>query len=172
MANLRQIAKKLDEAIDQSALKTGIDRFSSASARLDAGLAQIDPILKDLSSPVDHRPATDIGQADPANQHRRRRSRAPVQQAAERPRRSQHGRDHPEAADPGGAARQLQRDGDRRPRRPWRSSRPSCQRPVLRRQGLTRSVLITRGVSIAIASPASVRNRRRQRPPWTDRTSS
>ena len=63
MANLRQIAKKLDEAIDQAALKTGIERFASASARLDAGLAQIDPMFKDLSAPVDHRPATDIGQA-------------------------------------------------------------------------------------------------------------
>jgi phospholipid/cholesterol/gamma-HCH transport system substrate-binding protein len=63
MANLRQIAKKLDEAIDQAALKTGIERFSSASARLDAGLAQIDPVFKDLGAPVNHRPSTDIGQA-------------------------------------------------------------------------------------------------------------
>jgi phospholipid/cholesterol/gamma-HCH transport system substrate-binding protein len=63
LANLRQIAKKLDEGIDQVALKTGIERFSAAATRLDSGLAQIDPILKDLSSPVDHRPATDIGQA-------------------------------------------------------------------------------------------------------------
>ena len=63
MANLRQIARKLDEAIDQAALKTGIDRFSSAAARLDAGLAQIDPVIKDLGSPVNHRPATDVGQA-------------------------------------------------------------------------------------------------------------
>ncbi len=63
MANLRQIARKLDESIDQAALKSGIERFASASARLDAGLAQIDPVLKDLGAPVDHRPATDIGQA-------------------------------------------------------------------------------------------------------------
>ena len=63
MANLRQIAKKLDEAIDQAALKNGIERFSSASARLDAGLAQIDPVFKDLGAPVNHRPSTDIGQA-------------------------------------------------------------------------------------------------------------
>ena len=63
LANLRQIAKKLDEAIDQASLKTGIDRFSSASARLDTGLAQIDPILRDLSSPVNRQPSTDIGQA-------------------------------------------------------------------------------------------------------------
>jgi phospholipid/cholesterol/gamma-HCH transport system substrate-binding protein len=63
MANLRQISKKLDEAIDQAALKTGIERFASASARLDAGLAQLDPVLKDLGATVDHRPVTDIGQA-------------------------------------------------------------------------------------------------------------
>jgi phospholipid/cholesterol/gamma-HCH transport system substrate-binding protein len=63
LANLRHLAKKLDESIDQAALRTGVDRFSAAAARLDSGLAQIDPILKDLSAPVDHRPATDIGQA-------------------------------------------------------------------------------------------------------------
>ena len=63
IASLRQIAQKLDNAIDQSALKTGIDRFSSASARLDAGLAQIDPVLKELGAPVDQRRSTDIGQA-------------------------------------------------------------------------------------------------------------
>ena len=38
------------------------------SARLDADLALIDPVLKDLSSPVNHQPTTDIGQAVPANQ--------------------------------------------------------------------------------------------------------
>jgi phospholipid/cholesterol/gamma-HCH transport system substrate-binding protein len=63
MANLRQIARKLDEGIDQAALKNGIERFAAASARLDAGLAQIDPVLKDLGAPVSHRPSTDIGQA-------------------------------------------------------------------------------------------------------------
>ncbi len=40
VANLRQVARKLDEAIDQAALKTGIDRFSSAAARLDSGIAR------------------------------------------------------------------------------------------------------------------------------------
>ena len=63
LASLRHLAKKLDESIDQATLRTGVDRFSAAAARLDSGLAQIDPILKDLSAPVDHRPATDIGQA-------------------------------------------------------------------------------------------------------------
>ena len=63
IANLRQVARKLDESIDQSALKTGIERFSAASVRLDADLALIDPFLKDLSSPVNRQPATDVGQA-------------------------------------------------------------------------------------------------------------
>ena len=63
VANLRQVARKLDESIDQAALKSGIDRFSSAAARLDSGIAAIDPLLKDLGSAVDHRPTTDVGQA-------------------------------------------------------------------------------------------------------------
>jgi phospholipid/cholesterol/gamma-HCH transport system substrate-binding protein len=63
VTNLRQVARKLDESLDQAALRSGIDRFASAAARLDAGIAQIDPLLKDLGSPVDHRPTTDVGQA-------------------------------------------------------------------------------------------------------------
>jgi phospholipid/cholesterol/gamma-HCH transport system substrate-binding protein len=63
MADLRRVARKLDESIDQAALKAGIDRFSTAAARLDSGLVQLDPVLKDLGSPVSHRPTTDIGQA-------------------------------------------------------------------------------------------------------------
>jgi phospholipid/cholesterol/gamma-HCH transport system substrate-binding protein len=62
LANLRQVARKLDESIDQSALKTGIERFSAASAKLDKDLALIDPVLSDLSAPVNRQPATDIGQ--------------------------------------------------------------------------------------------------------------
>jgi phospholipid/cholesterol/gamma-HCH transport system substrate-binding protein len=60
---LQQIALKLDGAIDQDSLKTGIDRFSAAAAKLDTELALIDPIIKDLSAPVTHKPSTDIGQA-------------------------------------------------------------------------------------------------------------
>ena len=58
--------RKLNKTFDpetQAALKTGLDRFSSAAARLDAGLAQLDPVLKDLGAPVNHTPSTDIGQA-------------------------------------------------------------------------------------------------------------
>jgi phospholipid/cholesterol/gamma-HCH transport system substrate-binding protein len=66
IADLRAIAKKLNDTLDpkaQDAFKTGLDRFSSAAARLDAGIAEIDPVLKDLGAPVNHPPATDIGQA-------------------------------------------------------------------------------------------------------------
>jgi phospholipid/cholesterol/gamma-HCH transport system substrate-binding protein len=62
IANLRRIAHKLDESIDQDVLKTGIERFSAASLKLDTDLALLDPVLKDLSSPVNRQPATDIGQ--------------------------------------------------------------------------------------------------------------
>jgi phospholipid/cholesterol/gamma-HCH transport system substrate-binding protein len=66
LADLREVAAKLNKTLDsetQAALKTGLDRFSSAAARLDTGLAQLDPVLKDLGAPVNHTPSTDIGQA-------------------------------------------------------------------------------------------------------------
>ncbi len=66
IADLRAVAKKFNDAFDpktQDALKTGLERFSSAAARLDSGIAEIDPVLKDLGAPVNHIPATDIGQA-------------------------------------------------------------------------------------------------------------
>ncbi len=66
IADLREVAAKLNKTFDpdtQAALKAGLDRFSSAAARLDAGLAQLDPVLKDLGAPVNHAPSTDIGQA-------------------------------------------------------------------------------------------------------------
>ena len=63
IADIRKVTQKLDSAIDQAALKSAIDRFSSAAGRLDAGIAQLDPVLKDLSAPVDRRPPTDVGQA-------------------------------------------------------------------------------------------------------------
>jgi phospholipid/cholesterol/gamma-HCH transport system substrate-binding protein len=66
LADIRAVAAKLNKTLDsdtQAAFKTGIDRFSSASARLDAGLAQLDPVFKDLGAPVNHTPSTDVGQA-------------------------------------------------------------------------------------------------------------
>jgi phospholipid/cholesterol/gamma-HCH transport system substrate-binding protein len=66
VASLRKVADKLDNTLDaktRDAFKTGVDRFSSAAARLEAGLTQIDPVLKDLGAPVDKAPVTDLGQA-------------------------------------------------------------------------------------------------------------
>jgi phospholipid/cholesterol/gamma-HCH transport system substrate-binding protein len=66
LADLREVAARLKKTFDpdtQAALKAGLDRFSSAASRLDAGLAQLDPVLKDLGAPVNHTPSTDIGQA-------------------------------------------------------------------------------------------------------------
>jgi phospholipid/cholesterol/gamma-HCH transport system substrate-binding protein len=66
MASLRKVAQKIDETLDpetQKALQSGIDRFSSAAARMDSGLADLDAAFKDLGSKVNHAPTTDIGQA-------------------------------------------------------------------------------------------------------------
>ncbi len=63
LGHLRQISEKLDESIDQETLKTGIARLSTAATRLDADLALIDPVIRDLGAPVNHKPTTDIGQA-------------------------------------------------------------------------------------------------------------
>ena len=62
-ARSRRSSTRPSTRTTQDALKTGIDRFPSAAARLDAGLAQLDPVLKDLGAPVNHAPTTDIGQA-------------------------------------------------------------------------------------------------------------
>ena len=66
LANLREVAQKLNATFDpatQAAFKAGVDRFSSAAGKLDKGLAQIDPVFKDLGAPVNTTPSTDIGQA-------------------------------------------------------------------------------------------------------------
>lgn len=65
MANLRNVAAKLETTFDsdaQDALKTGLARFSSAAARLDAAVADAAPLMKDLGGPVNRVPATDVGQ--------------------------------------------------------------------------------------------------------------
>ena len=66
MASLRHVAQKVDDTLDpetQAALRSGINKFSTAAARLDAGLTDLDPAFKDLGSKVSHAPTTDIGQA-------------------------------------------------------------------------------------------------------------
>jgi phospholipid/cholesterol/gamma-HCH transport system substrate-binding protein len=65
VVNLQKVGEKLNNTLTpetQDALKTGIARIASASARLDAQLADLGPLLKDLGSPVNHTPTTDFGQ--------------------------------------------------------------------------------------------------------------
>ena len=70
LANLREVAEKLNNTLDpetQEALQDGINRFSSASARLDSGLADLEPAFKDL------------GAGQPHPDHRLRPGRPPAQ---------------------------------------------------------------------------------------------
>jgi phospholipid/cholesterol/gamma-HCH transport system substrate-binding protein len=65
LANLREAVEKLNKTLDpatQDALRTGISRFAMASARLDAGLVEATPLLKDLGLPATGVPKTDLGQ--------------------------------------------------------------------------------------------------------------
>ena len=65
MANIKKVGDKLNQTLTpetQDSLKTGIANFSSASARLDAELTDLQPLLKDLGSPVNRSPTTDFGQ--------------------------------------------------------------------------------------------------------------
>ncbi len=66
IVNLQKVGEKINNTLTpetQDSLKTGISRLSSATARLDAQLADIGPLLKDLGSPVSHTPTTDFGQS-------------------------------------------------------------------------------------------------------------
>jgi phospholipid/cholesterol/gamma-HCH transport system substrate-binding protein len=66
LADLRKVVAKFNETLDpdtQKALKDGINRFASASARMDSGLADLDPAFKDLGAKTNHAPTTDIGQS-------------------------------------------------------------------------------------------------------------
>ena len=66
LANLKKLGEKLNDTLSsetQDSLKTGIARFSSASARMDAELTDVAPLLKDLGAPVKHTPTTDFGQS-------------------------------------------------------------------------------------------------------------
>ena len=142
LADLRQVAAKLNATFDpatQAALKTGLDRFSSAAAELDSGLAQLDPVLKDLGAPVNHHAGHRHRPGRQADQRAGRRPRALDQQAPRRPRRPEHRRHAPEAAHPGRAARQLeQRGGLGEPDPRAAQGRPG--RPAsLRRESLPRS---------------------------------
>lgn len=65
IANLREVTHKLNDTLDpptQDAIKSAAHRLSLLSARLDAGVADAAPLLKDLGASVDQRPTTDFGQ--------------------------------------------------------------------------------------------------------------
>jgi phospholipid/cholesterol/gamma-HCH transport system substrate-binding protein len=66
LANFREVVQKFNSTLDpeaQKALREGINWFSAAAARIDSGLADLDPAFKDLGAKVSHTPTTDIGQA-------------------------------------------------------------------------------------------------------------
>jgi phospholipid/cholesterol/gamma-HCH transport system substrate-binding protein len=66
MGNLQKVADNLNNTLTpetRDSIKTGIAKFSSASARLDTQLADVGPLLKDLGAPVNHAPSTDFGQS-------------------------------------------------------------------------------------------------------------
>jgi phospholipid/cholesterol/gamma-HCH transport system substrate-binding protein len=65
LANIRQVAQKLNDTIDpatQDAFKSGLARFSTAAARIDSGVAELEPAIKDLGAAVNRAPTTDLGQ--------------------------------------------------------------------------------------------------------------
>jgi phospholipid/cholesterol/gamma-HCH transport system substrate-binding protein len=65
VASLREVSEKLNATLDpetQAALKSGLNKFSSASARLDNSLALASPLFTDLGAPVTSLPTTDFGQ--------------------------------------------------------------------------------------------------------------
>jgi phospholipid/cholesterol/gamma-HCH transport system substrate-binding protein len=67
ITNLRQVSEKLGNAFDSQTaarLKAITERLESASAKLDTGLTDIQPVLADLGTPAGKStPTTNIGQA-------------------------------------------------------------------------------------------------------------
>ncbi len=106
----RAAVQKLNETLDpetQKALKDGIARFASAANRIDSGLAELDPALKDLGAPVKHTPDDRHRPGIPPAQPGPGRPRAVDQPAAGAGGRPQH------RGEPAKAAR-----ADRPPRQP------------------------------------------------------
>jgi phospholipid/cholesterol/gamma-HCH transport system substrate-binding protein len=65
IANLRSATARFNTAFDEKTaaeLKTAITKINSAAARIDAGLADLKPLLADLGLPVDGVPVTNFGQ--------------------------------------------------------------------------------------------------------------
>ncbi|GAC1474935.1 MAG: hypothetical protein NVSMB9_26300 [Isosphaeraceae bacterium] len=65
VTNLRDVSMKLNKTLDpatQDALKTGMQQFSAASARLNTSLESAGPLFQDLGAPVNSVPRTNFGQ--------------------------------------------------------------------------------------------------------------
>lgn len=65
IVNLRDVTAKVNGVLDeqtQSDIKTTAERLAKASAQLDAGLADIRPLLRDLGAAVTSNPTTNFGQ--------------------------------------------------------------------------------------------------------------
>jgi phospholipid/cholesterol/gamma-HCH transport system substrate-binding protein len=63
--NIQELSDKLNKTLGpdtQDAFKTSMARLSSASAKIDSGLTEVAPLLKDLGAPVNQSPTTDFGQ--------------------------------------------------------------------------------------------------------------
>jgi phospholipid/cholesterol/gamma-HCH transport system substrate-binding protein len=66
IAYITTIAHKVDDTLDeklQAELKQAVERFSGAADRLNSGIAQLEPALKELGGPSTQKPVTDLGQA-------------------------------------------------------------------------------------------------------------
>lgn len=65
LAGIREVTQKFNATFDpatQDSLKSGIQRFADASARLDSSLADAAPLFKDAGLPTTAVPTTDFGQ--------------------------------------------------------------------------------------------------------------
>jgi len=65
IARLRSVAQKVDEVLDeptQGDAKQSVARLKSALAKLDDGLAELQPVFRDLGNPVNETATTTVGQ--------------------------------------------------------------------------------------------------------------
>jgi phospholipid/cholesterol/gamma-HCH transport system substrate-binding protein len=65
IANLKAVSEKLNKTLDEKTtneVKVAIERISAAGAKLDAGLTSLNPVLADLSAPINQTPLTNFGQ--------------------------------------------------------------------------------------------------------------
>ncbi|MHC5539083.1 MlaD family protein [Singulisphaera rosea] len=65
VANIRDVSRKVNDALDAptlTAVKSGVDRFSSTFAKADSSLSAAGPLFRDLGASPNTKPTTDFGQ--------------------------------------------------------------------------------------------------------------